>query len=57
MARVAVEGGVAVGPASAQIEGAGRAGFTPDQSAGWALYFALGAVVFILLVAYSSTRG
>ncbi len=57
MARVAVEGGVAVGPASAQAEAAAGARFTPDQAAGWALYWALVAVAFILLVAYSSTRG
>lgn len=56
--QVAFEGGAAVGPLETEVGARARVGdrFTPDQPAGWALYWALAAAVFILLVAYASTR-
>lgn len=58
--QVAVQGGVAVGPVQMETEAGARARvpdrFAPDQPAGWALYWALAAVAFILLVSFASTR-
>jgi len=57
MARVAVEGGAAFGPASAQLQGGADARFSPNNAAGWAFYWALIAAAVIVLIAFTSSRG
>lgn len=57
MARVAVEGGAAFGPAAAGAQVGADAKFSPNNAAGWAFYWALIAAAVILLIAYSSSRG